>query len=373
MDITPRARVLRALNHETPDKIPTDLGTTNCTSICRNCYGGLKELLGVSAPDRLIMRNFQICEVDEDVLLKLQTDTRGVHGLPPGDEVKEQIDERTYVSSWGITYHMPEDGLYYDMTANPLDGASYEELDAFSLPDGTDPQYFAGTRERALQLKQENRYAIVGDVNESGIFEPAWYLRGFENFLMDMAGDKEFVRRLMRKILDHQKDRYRTFLNEVGEFLDIVFVGDDLATTDSTLMSPDLYRELVKPFQKEYFDFIKSHTGARLMYHSCGNITGFLDDLIEIGVDILNPIQVSALDAIELKQRFGDRLCFWGGIDSTHVMPNGTAAEVAAEVRLRVSQLGPSGYVATNVHDIQDDVPPENVAALYRTAKEILL
>jgi len=158
----------------------------------------------------------------------------------------------------------------------------------------------------------------------------------------------------------------------VGEFLDVIFVGDDLATAENVIMSPETYRELVKPFHKEYFRNLKKLAPrAKLLYHSCGSIVQFIPDLIEIGVDILNPVQVSAqgMDPALLKEKFGKELSFWGAIDTTFVLPRGTVEEVRQEVRTRIDQLGPEGYVLTSVHDIQPDVPPENVVAMFEEAR----
>jgi len=373
--MTSRERVLATINHKIPDKIVTELGSTNCTSISRKCYAGLKKLLGYDFPDQLMMNDFQISLVDEEILELLQIDTRGVPGHPEYFPQKK-IDESSYYNHFGIKFRMPDNGLYYDMISNPLASMEdIEEIKKYIWPDPNVLMTVKGCRERAQKLKKDNKYAIVGDIVDSGIFEPSHYLRGFENFLMDLIADKEIACYIMEKMLEFQCARQDLYLKEVGEYLDIVFVGDDLASSQSTLISPEIYRDLIKPFQKRYFDFIKSRTKAKLMYHSCGNITPFIDDLIEIGVDILNPIQVNAndMDTKILKSRFGDHLCFCGAIDTNQVLNKGTQEEVREEVYRRINDLGPEGYILCAVHDIQADVPPENVVAMYRAAKEYKL
>lgn len=366
--MTPRERVVRTINLEKPDRIPKDIGSTNCTTIALKAYDDLKKELNVTAENEFIMRNFQIVHVHEEVLQTLNIDTRGIIGKPTKNEVKEKIDERTYISDWGITYHMPEGGLYYDMIENPLKGAGLEELKNFEWPVADDPARVDGLKQYTAMRKKENRYALIGDMVETGIFEPCWYLRGFEDFLMDLIINKEFAHALMESMVTLQIERYEYFLDEVGEFLDIVFVGDDLATSETTIISPELYREMVKPYQKRYFDALKSMTDAKLMYHSCGNIIDFIDDLIELGVDILNPVQVNAkgMDSKELKKKFGDRLCFWGGIDTSRVLPQGREEDVEEEVKQRIEDFGPEGYVLCAVHDIQPDVPGKNTIAMFR-------
>jgi uroporphyrinogen decarboxylase len=189
---------------------------------------------------------------------------------------------------------------------------------------------------------------------------------------MDLLINEDIACYILEQMLAYQSKRYEAYLDEVGEYLDIVFVGDDLSSAQTTLASPQVYRNIVKPYQKEYFKFIKSKTKAKLLYHSCGNISPLIDDLIEIGVDILNPIQVSAndMDTKKLKERYGDRLCFLGAIDTSKVLPEGSPQEVRAEVERRIEDLGPSGYIVASVHDIQADVPPENVIEMFNAAKE---
>lgn len=371
MKMTPRERVLATINHQTPDAIVTELGSTNCTSIAVKTYDQVKKLLGFQAKNQLMMEDFQISLVDEEVLEFLGTDTRGV----PAHECfpKTVINEREFINHFGIHFKMPSNDLYFDMVYHPLQNMTeLAEIKDYVWPDPIAPGAVAGCRERAKKLKEENRYAIVGDIVDSGIFEPAHYLRGFQNFLTDMLADDEITHYLMEQMLQFQCARQDQYLREVGEYLDIVFVGDDLAALQSPLMSPSLYRELIKPYQKRYFDFIKNRTNAKLMYHSCGNVVPLIPDLIEIGVDILNPIQVNAnqMDTKYLKETFGNQICFCGAIDTNQIMPHGSIDQVRDEVKRRIEDLGPEGYILTAVHDIQADVPAQNVVAMYRAAKE---
>ncbi|MGC8778355.1 MAG: uroporphyrinogen decarboxylase family protein [Candidatus Caldatribacteriaceae bacterium] len=368
--MTGRERALRALNHEVPDRVPLDLGTTNCTTMTKVAYENLKRFLGVEKETRLMMENFQIAFIDEEVLEILGIDTRGVHPQPVLQ--KRIVDERTYYNEFGIKYRMPEGGLYYDMVEHPLANASIEALEEYPWPDPAKSMDLTGVRERARKLREEGKYLLVGDMIDTGIFEPCWYLRGFENFLVDLMTNRDFALRLMEGMYRYQLERYSLFLQEVGEYLDVIFVGDDLATAESVIMSPKVYREMVKPFHREYFANLKKLAPqARLLYHSCGSIAPFVPDLMEVGVDILNPVQVSAqgMDTRMLKEKFGKDLCFWGAVDTTFVLPRGTTEEVRQEVRRRIEELGPGGYVLCAVHDIQPDVPPENVVAMYEEAR----
>ncbi len=365
-----RERALMSLNHQVPDRIPLDLGSTNCTTMTKVAYDNLKKYLGIERETRFMMENFQIVFIDEEVLQILEIDTRGVHPQPVF--FKNMVDDRTYFNEFGIKYHMPEEGLYYDMVEHPLAGKSIEELKDYEWPDPARTMDLSGVRERAKNLKESNKYLLVGDMIDTGIFEPCWYLRGFENFLVDLLTDQDFVTTLLEGMYNYQLKRYSLFLQEAGEFLDVVFVGDDLATAESVIMSPKTYRDIIKPYHKEYFKNLKKLAPqARLLYHSCGSIFSFIPDLIEVGVDILNPVQVSAqnMDTKVLKEKFGRELSFWGAIDTTRVLPRGTKKEVKEEVRKRIDDLGPEGYILTSVHDIQPDVPPENVITMFEEAR----
>lgn len=365
-----RERALMSLNHQVPDRIPLDLGSTNCTTMTKVAYDNLKKYLGIERETRFMMENFQIVFIDEEVLQILEIDTRGVHPRPVF--FKNMVDDRTYFNEFGIKYHMPEEGLYYDMVEHPLAGKSIEELKDYEWPDPARTMDLSGVRERAKNLKESNKYLLVGDMIDTGIFEPCWYLRGFENFLVDLLTDQDFVTTLLEGMYNYQLKRYSLFLQEAGEFLDVVFVGDDLATAESVIMSPKTYRDIIKPYHKEYFKNLKKLAPhARLLYHSCGSIFSFIPDLIEVGVDILNPVQVSAqnMDTKVLKEKFGSELSFWGAIDTTRVLPRGTKKEVKEEVRKRIDDLGPEGYILTSVHDIQPDVPPENVITMFEEAR----
>jgi uroporphyrinogen decarboxylase len=169
-------------------------------------------------------------------------------------------------------------------------------------------------------------------------------------------------------------DWFRLFLDEVGDVVDVIMIGDDIGGQRGPLFNPAIYRRLVKPRHKQLVQYIRSRTSAKIWYHTCGSCLQFIPDLLDNGIHILNPVQVSAanMDPAELKRRFGQQLVFWGGgCDAQHILPSGTPAEVAANVRKNVTALMPGGgYVFNNVHNIQGDVPPENIVAMYDAAYE---
>jgi uroporphyrinogen decarboxylase len=204
------------------------------------------------------------------------------------------------------------------------------------------------------------------------LFNQLFRVRGMENGLMDLVAEPEFAEAFLDRLCESICTAQKLFLTEVGDLIDVHFAADDLAGQSGPLVSPELWRRLIKPRQARIIATIKAHTRAPVFYHSCGAVTEFLDDLIEIGVDILNPVQVSAtgMETAQLKKRFGKRLSFWGGgCDTQKVLPYGTPAEVREEVRQRIRDLAPGGgFVFNPVHNIQPLVPPENVAELFKAS-----
>lgn len=376
--MTPRERVLRVLNHEEPDRVPCDMGGSDNSAIVRGACERLMKHLGL-APEPLFVTSkvMQTVKVPEALLVALGIDTRGVYDtlLDPAAGDGDAPDG-TFVDEWGVKYRrssLDSPDFYYEVVEAPLAKAtSTKDLERFAWPTNYDEERAVRAGIEAKRLHEEGRYAVVGKINGTALFEfTAIKLRGFENFLMDMALQPTFAAALLEHTLEVAIRRWEVFLKHTGPYLDLVMVGDDLASQANPLMSPKMYREVVKPFQKRYFEFLKSRTRAKLIYHSCGNVVPLIPDLIEIGVDVLNPVQVSAnqMDTAMLKREFGKDLVFWGAIDSQVVLPYGRPEEVRAEVARRIRDLAPGGgYVLSAVHNIQFDVPPENIVAMFEAA-----
>lgn len=374
--MTPRERFCAALSHEEPDRVPLDLGGIN-TTLMVGTYERLKGFLGMhELPTRLLSKTWQIVGPDERILERLSIDTRYIfprlqYPQEPSDkETPSQTDhgavEDRFVDEWGITRRFVMH--YYEIAEHPLrEAGSLDDIESYPWPDPEEYLVVEGLRDRARHLRQDTDYALVGYIPGS-LFEQAWYLRGYGELLMDFLLNKDFAHALLSKILEIRKQNAEILLREVGEYLDVIQLGDDLATQNGPAASPALYREMVKPYQAELFGFVKGRTPARLYYHTCGAVAPLVDDLIEIGVDALNPIQVSAngMDTAELKARFGARIAFWGAIDTQQVLPFGTTEQVRAEVRKRISDLAPGGgYILAGVHNLQPDIPPQNIVAMY--------
>ena len=376
-EMTPRERVMAALNHQEPDRVPLDLGQAVGDGITLAAYRNLVRHLGLDAGSIQVKEwRGQTARVDEAVLRRFRVDMRGI-GLRGAEGWKDVwLDEHTYQDEWGIVRTKPPGAHYYDLTRAPFaEDGTLSALDRYRWPDPHDPGRCRGMGEQARQLHRETSYAVVVDVNCSFFLRCA-ELRGWENFYMDLVDNLEFAEAMMDRYLDFRLAVAERALAAVGENADIVMAtSDDLGGTDRPLVSPALYRSLVKPRQKRTFDFLKARTGAKLFYHTDGAIYPLLSDFVELGVDALNPVQVSAAgmgDTQKLKREFGGALTFWGAIDTHHVLPHGTPAEVRDEVAGRIRDLAPAGgYVVCPVHNIQPEVPPENVVAMYDAAYEL--
>jgi uroporphyrinogen decarboxylase len=376
--MTSRDRVLKALNHEIPDRVPIDLGG-NQTGIHKSAYRNLVRYLGLREEIRIMDAVQQLARPSEQVLERFRVDTRYIAAGPAsawkGGIVKVKRDGRVWhdlTDEFGIRWSMPDDQpLYMDITLNPLADATIRDVHDYAWPRGNDPSRFAGLRERALQIRKDTPHAVVSGIS-GVIYEYGWYLRGLEQWFCDLLTDPEFCGALLDQMLKFWMDWFRLFLDEVGDVVDVIMIGDDLAGQDGPLFNPEIYRRLVKPRQKRLVQYIRSRTRAKIWYHTCGSCLAYIPDLIDNGIHILNPVQTGAryMDPVELKRRFGRDLVFWGGgCDSQHILPRGTPFEVAESVRHSLAAFMPGGgYVFDSIHNIQGDVPPENIVAMFDAA-----
>lgn len=365
--LTSRERVLCALNHEEPDRVPLFVGSSGVTSLLTPAYDRLKSFLGVQAEPRFISEVYQYARLDEEILIRLGSDARPLLPRPVPRPLRKEAAPGEIIDDWGVTWQRRPGVLYYEVAKSPLRGACLADLDRYPWPDLTNPHRFAGLAEEARHLRDNTPYAIVA---LSGIspHETICLLRGLDAWLMDLVADPEFAHALLRKVTDLMIAGATAFLKEVGPFVDLVLAGDDLGTTDRPIMSPHTYRKILKPYHAEMLSAIKKMTKAKIFFHSDGNIYPLIGDLIEVGVDVLNPVQISAKDmgdTVRLKREFGKSISFCGAIDTQDVLPHGTPEDVRVEVRRRIKDLAPGGgYIAAAVHCIQPDVPPENFLAM---------
>jgi uroporphyrinogen decarboxylase len=373
-EMTPRERVWAALNHQEPDRVPLDIGGGASTTVIEEGYENLKEHLGVKAEPRILNKIFRMARLDESVMQRLGSDCRPLGLRPPVNWTPPPAEPGKFTDIWGITWKQAHygDGYYWELDNCPMAEASIEDIETYPWPDLEDPGYFAGLEEDAKALYEETDYAIMADGGFKSFWELGYMLRGFEQSLMDLALNPEFTIALMNKLLEMNLKMTARFLDLVGPYIQIFRAGDDLATQKGRLMSQETYNAVLRPVYKELFDLVKSKTEAKIFFHSCGNATVVIDDLVEVGVDVLNPVQVAAMgDMTDVKRRFGDKMVFWGGIDTQRVLPFGSVEDVEAEVKQRIHELGPGGgFVVASVHAIQPDVPPENIIAMAEATRK---
>jgi uroporphyrinogen decarboxylase len=310
--------------------------------------------------------------VPESILERFGVDLRSVKTGKPRSSGECAFPDGSYRDCWGVTFAPALGGAYYDISANPLREANIDDLDAYHPFDPLDSGISEGAEDRARRIVEDTDYALVGNLTESQIFERAWQLRGFEQFLMDLHLDKRFAHKLLRLVTDFQIQRLDPFLRGVGKHLSIVKVSDDLAGQLMPLMSPETYREMLRPYHTEYFAHIRERTDAPLALHSCGNIRPLIPDLLDAGVQVIHPFQ-ACCDAMEpsgLKREFGSRLVFWGGMDTQKFLPHATPEAVCAQVRRIIALMsGNGGFIFAPSHNLQGDVPPANIDAMYSEAQ----
>jgi uroporphyrinogen decarboxylase len=275
------------------------------------------------------------------------------------------------MDEWGVVWR--RNAYYYDMVDFPIKGQiTHADLEVFPFPNARDPGRIRGLAERAKEA-QDSGKAVTLDPLAGGILEMANSLRGHQSFFTDMAANPDLAMYLLDRITGFFEDFYEQALTSAGEYVDVVFFGDDYGMQSGMLISPRMWRKMIKPFLARLIQKIKNTAPVRFQLHSCGAVFPIIEDLVEIGVDILNPLQPSAvgMDLPMIKKKFGDRLVFHGVIDQQEVLPHGTIEEVENEVRSRLGILAPGGgYVVAVSPNIQADVRPQNILALFDSIRK---
>jgi uroporphyrinogen decarboxylase len=370
-----RERVLTALGHQEPDRVPIDLGGSAVTSIAIPTYAALREHLGLPKTSVETLETVQqIAVVDDDVLDLFGVDVIPVFANPPAGYQPVFVEDadgcKSFQDEFGATLRRPKSSCYYDWREFPLAEPSLEALAKMPWPD---PARYRGLRERVQRLRAGTERAIFSAAPcGHDLFNQLLRVRGMAEGLMDLVANPEFAEAFLERLTQTIITAQQCFLAEVGDLIDIHFTADDLTGQTGPLISPAVYRRMIKPRWARIIEAIKACTKAKIFYHSCGAVRTFLPDLIEIGVDIINPVQVSAsgMDTAELKKKYGKNLSFWGGgCDTQSVLLRATPEEVRAEARRRIRDLAPGGgFVFNPVHNIQPFVPAANVAAMFQEA-----
>jgi uroporphyrinogen decarboxylase len=373
-----RDRVLTALDHREPDRVPFDIGSTVVTGIHEKPYGGLRRLLGL--PESAVAAHplYFFVVPEDDIKAAMGIDAASVAtGAAAGFEIKpEPHDDLIWVrDEFGIGFAMIPGGTEYDPIGYPLGGAvSLDDVARYPWPDPLDAARYVGFREACERIVNDEARAVVCEGSLGGTMEIATWMRGFEDFYTDLAADPGVVCAMMDRVLEYKLARWGRVFEIAGDLVDVVVEADDLGGQLGPLISPETYRRYIKPRHQILFDFIHSRSRAKILMHSCGAVRQFIPDLIDVGIDILNPVQVTAagMDSAGLKRDFGRDLTFWGGgVDSQHVLVRGTTAQVRDDVRRRLDDFMPGGgFVFAAVHEIQIDVPPENLLTMWETVRD---
>ena len=372
-----RERLEIALSHQEPDRVPIDLGGL-VTGITTGANNSLKTYLGIESDDPVVDRVQQLAKPCDAILDRLHVDDRYLFVSASRDWQDIELPDDTYMDEFGVqrkaAYRQDGHLLYYDFVAHPLsDIQSVADLAQYKWPDPHDPVRWEGLEATARDLFESSNYALIVNLIGS-IFEFSWYLRGYVNSMQDLLLNPNLAGALLDAMLEFQSALMDELLTRVGDYVSVVMTGSDLGTQHGPAMSLDVYRSIVWPRYKRLWDLIKSKTDAKIFYHTCGSVIPFIPLLIEGGVDAIHPVQPKANgmgDRKQLKREFGSDVTFWGGFDQQEVLPFGTPEQVREEAKKLLDDFMPGGgFVFASGHNIQADVPPENVLALFDTVFE---
>lgn len=366
--MTPRERVLATLNHKSPDRLPADLmGTAGC--LTDPAYFALRDYLGLKGEGRVFRKGENTSYYDERVLERLGVDFRRVWLRPPRNWQPVVMEDGAVSDEWGVLRRRLDN---YQSFSAPLGGATVEDLDHYSWPDPFDPGRVEGLAEEAKRLRETTDYAICARAPSLGLFDMAMRLRGMEHFLTDFADDERFAAALIRKVLEVQLGLYQVFLDAVGPYVDMVETSDDYAGEQSPLISPRSFAQIIAPARRELNAFIKSRAPhAKIFLHSDGAITKLIPQFIEIGVDVLNPVEPDAHgNTPEALKCFRSELVFHGHLDTKGAL-RGSREDVRREVKRVVGGLGSgASYIMAPTNHVQPDIPPENLTEAYSYLRE---
>jgi len=359
--------------HEEPEWVPVDYGK-HIGSFHKKAYDELKRYLGIEAETRVLDRMAQNVVLDEAVCQRLGIDFRWV--VPHWVGVRDvEIDGKAgYIDMWQTPYQYTAVGDYYAVVGNPLDDPelSIADVEAFDWPDPHNPAMFEGLGEQARDWYENTGYVVGADGIKVGVLQTASQLRGYDKLFTDFALNSGLAHALLDKVSDIINAMYRDYMAVVGPYVQVVCITDDQGTQDSLLVSPEMFREFIKPRLREQIATIKDAADVKVLFHCDGAVLPLIEDFVEIGVDILNPIQTVVRgfgDTEALQETYGDRICFHGGIDVQQVMPNASPAELTCEVARRIRDLGSGGgYILAPCHNINVDVPVENVLTTFDAA-----
>lgn len=366
-----RENFAKTIAHQQPDALTIDFGGNPLSCMEGKSMHNLLEYLGFDTSVRSHLFDMPQ-SVDERILKHFDTDTRAVGEIMfPHDSLHAKVSDTESIDAWGIRRAFT--GMYWDIIEHPLKGATIKDLENYRWPnpDSIDMNRIEAFAQKAKRLHDETDYVICVEHPVFGVFELGCWMCGFDDFLMKMALDKPFVHKFFEIILEYQKKVIKKYYGALGKFAHYTSSGDDFATQTSLFLSPEMFRELIMPYFKERIAYTKTFTDAPYLHHSCGSVVRIIDQLIKCGVDILNPIQPTATDMQpeNLKAGFGDKIVFHGGIDTQDILPFGTKESIEESVKSTIEAMHQNGgYILAAAHNIQEDVPPQNIVYMLEAA-----
>ena len=365
-----RERLLATLNFKEPDRVPVDWGMITVSGIHEGAYRSLLRYLGKEEEIVITDPVQRLALPSDEVLDSFGVDTRVLWTNPPSNWKFSEEANGNWHDEHGVYYIRNK--YYSDFGKHPLaDASSIEDLKRFKLNDPEDPARFKGLREKAKALYENTDYGLVAGTYPS-IYYVAWALRGYENFMADTAFDEKFSNFLMDMIVDWYKAFMNKYLNEVGDFIQVMWAGDDWGSQNGPLTDPVDFRKNVVPRFKDIISFMKDRSNAKLAYHSCGSIMWCLDDFVDMGVDIIQPVQANAkhMDIKKIKEKCQGRLVIHGGIDNQGKL-HLDKDTVVTDCKEKISTYAPGGgYLFASGHNIQANCPPENIVAMFSACKQ---
>lgn len=391
--MTPRERVLAAIDHREADRVPVDVGGMRSTGIMAMAYARLKEHLGITEGHISVFDATQQLALIEAPILQrygadvVPLDLGSLNGwkpwtLPDGTPARIRADFQMEPDGEGGWYHlsggrrvgrMPASSYYFDSDYHPLaEAESVADVAAYDLGEMADED-LRKLEAEGKRLYAETDYAVMGGFG-GAFLEAGQGLRGWDQFLVDIAIDRPLAEAVLDRVLESNIRNVRRYLDAVGDYIQLIQVGGDLGTQGGPQVRPEWYYELLQPREAAFWGEIHRLSDVKVFLHSCGGIYDLIPGIIDAGCDVLNPVQTSArgMDPARLKQEFGGRITFWGGgCETQTVLPFGTPEEVYAHVSERMRLLKPGGgFVFCQIHNIQAGTPPQNIEAMYQAARD---
>ncbi len=378
-----RERIVKALNFEEADRVPYDLAATTWTGITNTAYQNFLKHTGNAAEESNWTDVIQqIVMPSEKVLEELGADVRGVfpltsHNWDVYSKLKDCGDYFECKDEWNFIHHFPKNGFWFSLVKSPMEMIDFSGegvVEKGVWPDAENVKRWEGLREQAIRHRENGKIIFTKGLC-AGLFEMHQRVRGMENAMLDPFLFAKNSDKLIGKLADLKIEFWDAALEQIGDAIDIVGEGDDYGTQQSQLIAPEQFREYYLPHFTRVMKFIKSkRPDIKILFHSCGNIRPVIPDFIEMGVDILNPVHFTAsgMEPVQLKKDFGRDIVFWGGgVDTQHILPSGTPEEVKDDVKRNIEALAPGGgFVFTTVHNIQAEVPPQNIVAMIEALRE---